>query len=163
MSHRHLSMVVLALPGLLVGCSGGGDQGHPPASAATAPAPLAAPAATTPPATTTTAAPAMAGTVADAAAPVSLATDESCRELALHTIRQHDAKADRVFLDDSTPAGRYHRDGNAISGAHGQYRTDAGWTALTSFRCTVDASGKATAFEYQAGKAQTWAEMSDRR
>ncbi len=147
MNQRHLFALALALPGLLAGCSDAG-QGKP---AATTAVPATANIASAAP----VAAPATTGVV-------DLATDESCRKLALHVIRQRDRNADRVFLSDSTPAGHYRRDGNAISGDHGQYRTGAGWTALASFRCTVDAAGNAVSFDYQPGKAQTWAEMGDR-
>lgn len=150
MSQSRLFVLALVVPGLLmIGCSNASQDKS----------------------ATRTAAPATVATAADAPTPatlppadgdlVDLATDESCRKLALQVIRQQDRKADRVFLDDATPAGGYRRDGNAISGDHGQYRTDAGWTALASFRCTVDDAGNAISFDYQAGKAQTWADMSE--
>ncbi|HEY0197255.1 MAG TPA: hypothetical protein VGC19_01780 [Rhodanobacter sp.] len=167
MNFRHHAVLALALPALLTGCSGttpdNATIGSAPASslavAASAGAAAAKPALTAPSAST---AAAVAGSTANANSPVDLATDESCRTLALQTIRKQDAKADRVFLSDSTPAGRYRRDGNRISGAAGQYRTDTGWTPLTSFLCTVDASNNAVSFTYQPGKPQTWAEMGDR-
>ena len=148
MSQRHLFVLALVLPGMLAGCSVA-DQGKPAATTAT-------------PATTVSAAATPVATPAADSDVVDMATDESCRNLALQVIRQHDPNADRVFLRDSTPAGRYHRDGKVISGDHGQYRTGDGWTALASFRCTVDDADKAVSFDYQPGKAQTWAEMGDR-
>jgi hypothetical protein len=163
----HSIAFAVALPWLLFGCSSdyppdAADAGSAPAAslavAAAAGAAMAKPALTTSSDTAT----ATPDPAAQPASPVDLATDESCRTLALRTIRQRDPKADRVFLDDSTPAGRYHREGNLISGAGGQYRTDAGWTPLVRFLCTVDDAGHAVSFTYEAGQPQTWAEMGNR-
>jgi hypothetical protein len=166
MNFRHHVAFVVALPALLIGCSDGHPNdtivGSAPASsfavAASAGAAAAKPALTAHATSTTSTA---TSSTANIASPVDLATDESCRNLALQTIRKQDGKADRVFLSDSTPAGQYHRDGNRISGAAGQYRTGTGWTPLASFTCTVDASNKAVSFTYQAGKPQTWAGMGN--
>jgi hypothetical protein len=167
MNFRHHVIFVVALPVLLMGCS---DKGQNNATVGSAPSSSLAIAASAGAAAAKPALSAHATSIASTttsssstiASPVDLATDESCRDLALQTIRKQDGKADRVFLSDSTPTGQYHRDGNRISGAAGQYRTGTGWTPLTNFTCTVDASNKAVSFTYQAGKPQTWAEMGDR-
>lgn len=164
MKVRHSFVFAIALATGLTGCSdhASSDRNTGSASASSLAAAASAGAVVAKPAlvaASTAAAPTNASAIG---APVDLATDESCRRLALQTIRKQDPKADRVFLSDSTPAGQYHRDGDRISSAAGQYRTDTGWTPLTRFVCTVDTNNAAVSFTYQAGTPQTWAEMGDR-